>query len=120
MSRRAPPWRREPPSSPSWRPKPKWEALRIAKGDTKRMQNELKTNTTGTVTIVHVQEGATVETGAALLTIAAPETRAWVLTHRIEDQPQGGATHRGDTQGAAPFMAYPKLTMAVRPSVRLI
>jgi biotin carboxyl carrier protein len=38
-----------------------------------KMQNELKTNTTGTVTIVHVQEGATVETGAALITVVAPE-----------------------------------------------
>jgi biotin carboxyl carrier protein len=48
--------------------------LRIAAGDTKRMQNELKTSTTGTVTIVHVQEGATVETGAALITVVAPES----------------------------------------------
>jgi biotin carboxyl carrier protein len=47
--------------------------LRIAAGDTKKMQNELKTNTTGTVTIIHVQEGATVETGAALITVVAPE-----------------------------------------------
>jgi biotin carboxyl carrier protein len=38
-----------------------------------KMQNELKTSTTGTVTIVHVQEGATVETGAALITVVAPE-----------------------------------------------
>ena len=38
-----------------------------------KMQNELKTNTTGTVSIVHVQEGATVETGAALITVVAPE-----------------------------------------------
>jgi len=35
-----------------------------------KMQNELKTSTSGTVTIVHVQEGATVETGAALITVA--------------------------------------------------
>jgi biotin carboxyl carrier protein len=35
-----------------------------------KMQNELKTTTAGTVTIVHVQEGATVETGAALITVA--------------------------------------------------
>jgi biotin carboxyl carrier protein len=48
--------------------------LRIAAGDTKRMQNELKTSTTGTVTTVHVQEGATVETGAALITVVAPES----------------------------------------------
>jgi biotin carboxyl carrier protein len=47
--------------------------LRIAAGDTKRMQNELKTNTTGTVTIVHIQEGATVETGTILITVVAPE-----------------------------------------------
>jgi biotin carboxyl carrier protein len=39
-----------------------------------KMQNELKTNTTGTVSIVHVQEGATVETGAALVTVMAPES----------------------------------------------
>ncbi len=38
-----------------------------------KMQNELKTSTTGTVTVVHVQEGATVETGAALITVVAPE-----------------------------------------------
>jgi biotin carboxyl carrier protein len=37
------------------------------------MQNELKTNTTGTVTIVHVQEGATVETGTTLIIVVAPE-----------------------------------------------
>jgi biotin carboxyl carrier protein len=36
------------------------------------MQNELKTTTGGTVTTVHVQEGATVETGAALVTVAPP------------------------------------------------
>jgi len=36
--------------------------LRIAEGNTKRMQNELKT-TTGTVMTVHVQEGATAERG---------------------------------------------------------
>jgi biotin carboxyl carrier protein len=44
--------------------------LRIAKGDARRMQNELKTSTTGTVATVHVQEGATVETGASLITVA--------------------------------------------------
>jgi biotin carboxyl carrier protein len=38
-----------------------------------KMQNELKTTTSGTVTTVHVQEGATVETGAALITVVAPE-----------------------------------------------
>jgi biotin carboxyl carrier protein len=38
-----------------------------------KMQNELKTNTTGTVATVHVQEGATVETGAVLITVVAPE-----------------------------------------------
>lgn len=38
-----------------------------------KMQNELKTSTTGTVRTVHVQEGATVETGAALITVVAPE-----------------------------------------------
>jgi biotin carboxyl carrier protein len=38
-----------------------------------KMQNELKTSTTGTVSIVHVQEGATVETGAILITVVAPE-----------------------------------------------
>ncbi len=47
--------------------------MRIAAGDTKRMQNELKTHTTGTVTTVHVQKGATVETGAALITVVAAE-----------------------------------------------
>jgi biotin carboxyl carrier protein len=35
-----------------------------------KMQNELKTSTTGTVATVHVQEGATVETGASLITVA--------------------------------------------------
>ncbi len=38
-----------------------------------KMQNELKTNTTGTVATVHVQEGATVETGMPLITVVAPE-----------------------------------------------
>jgi len=38
-----------------------------------KMQNELKTNTTGTVTTIHVQEGATVETGMVLITVVAPE-----------------------------------------------
>ncbi len=38
-----------------------------------KMQNELKTNTSGTVATVHVQEGATVETGAALITVVVPE-----------------------------------------------
>lgn len=38
-----------------------------------KMQNELKTTTTGTVTTIHVQEGATVETGAPLITVVAPE-----------------------------------------------
>ena len=38
-----------------------------------KMQNELKTNTTGTVKTVHVQEGATVETGAALITVTPSE-----------------------------------------------
>ena len=38
-----------------------------------KMQNELKTSTTGTVKTVHVQEGATVETGAALITVVAPD-----------------------------------------------
>jgi biotin carboxyl carrier protein len=47
--------------------------LRIAVGDTKRMQNELKTTTSGTVTTIHVQEGATVETGTILSTVAAIE-----------------------------------------------
>ena len=37
------------------------------------MQNELKTNLAGTVATVHVQEGTTVETGAALITVLAPE-----------------------------------------------
>lgn len=38
-----------------------------------KMQNELKTGTTGTVTAVNVQEGATVETGAPLVTVTAAE-----------------------------------------------
>lgn len=38
-----------------------------------KMQNELKTGTTGTVASVAVQEGATVETGAALITVTAAE-----------------------------------------------
>lgn len=58
--------------------------LLVAKGDTvhegqtlvvmeaMKMQNELKTNLAGTVATVHVQEGATVETGAALITVLAP------------------------------------------------
>ena len=37
-----------------------------------KMQNELKASSAGTVATVHVQEGATVETGAALITVAAP------------------------------------------------
>jgi len=43
--------------------------LRIAAGDTKRMQNELKTTTAGTVKTVHIREGATVETGASFITV---------------------------------------------------
>ncbi|HJW31823.1 MAG TPA: biotin/lipoyl-containing protein [Holophagaceae bacterium] len=35
-----------------------------------KMQNELKASTSGTVATVHVQEGATVETGASLITVA--------------------------------------------------
>jgi len=50
-----------------WRPKPDFEASRIAEGDTERMQNELKTNTTGTVATVHVQEGAITEMGGGSL-----------------------------------------------------
>ena len=38
-----------------------------------KMQNELKTSTSGTVMTVHVQEGATVETGATLVTVVVPE-----------------------------------------------
>jgi biotin carboxyl carrier protein len=38
-----------------------------------KMQNELKTSTAGTVSQIHVQEGATVETGAALVLVVAPE-----------------------------------------------
>lgn len=38
-----------------------------------KMQNELKASSTGTVAAVHVQEGATVETGASLVTVAATE-----------------------------------------------
>ena len=56
-----------------WRPLLVMEASRIAAGDTEKMQNELKTSTTGTVMTVHVQEGATVETGATLITGVAPE-----------------------------------------------
>ncbi|HJW71730.1 MAG TPA: biotin/lipoyl-containing protein [Geothrix sp.] len=40
-----------------------------------KMQNELKTATAGTVQTVHFQEGATVETGAALITVMAPLDR---------------------------------------------
>ncbi|WP_243383571.1 biotin/lipoyl-containing protein [Geothrix alkalitolerans] len=35
-----------------------------------KMQNELKASTSGTVATVHVQEGATVETGASLVTVS--------------------------------------------------
>ena len=52
---------------------PDFEVSRMAAGDTERMQNELKTNTTGTVTTIHVQESATVETGTILITVVAPE-----------------------------------------------
>ena len=38
-----------------------------------KMQNELKSKLTGTVATIHVQEGATVETGAPLITVVAPE-----------------------------------------------
>ncbi|WLT33271.1 biotin/lipoyl-containing protein [Geothrix sp. PMB-07] len=38
-----------------------------------KMQNELKTSATGIVSIVHVQEGDTVETGTALITVLAAE-----------------------------------------------
>ncbi len=60
-------------SSLWWRPKPDLAVSRIAAGDTEKMQNELKTTIAGTVATVHVQEGATVETGAALITVVAPE-----------------------------------------------
>jgi acetyl/propionyl-CoA carboxylase alpha subunit len=52
---------------------PNFEVSRTAAGDTERMQNELKTNTTGTVTIIHVQEGAAAETGTVLITVVAPD-----------------------------------------------
>jgi acetyl/propionyl-CoA carboxylase alpha subunit len=52
---------------------PNFEVSRNAAGDTERMQNELKTSTTGTVTAIHVQEGAIVETGTVLITVVAPE-----------------------------------------------
>ena len=52
---------------------PNFEVSCIAAGDTEKMQNELKTTTTGTVTTIHVQEGATVETGTVLITVVAPE-----------------------------------------------
>ncbi len=38
-----------------------------------KMQNELKSKLTGTVATIHVQEGATVETGSPLITVVAPE-----------------------------------------------
>ncbi len=57
--------------------------MRIANGDTKRMQNELKTSTTGTVTVVHVQEGATVETEVALIPVVAIEACRGLLRSGI-------------------------------------
>ncbi len=47
--------------------------MRIAAGDTKRMQNELKTHATGTVKTIHVVEDATVEAGASLITVVPIE-----------------------------------------------
>ena len=38
-----------------------------------KMQNELKAAVNGTVATVHTQEGATVETGAPLITVVVPE-----------------------------------------------
>ena len=38
-----------------------------------KMQNELKASVTGTVATIHVLEGATVETGASLVTVTAAE-----------------------------------------------
>ena len=38
-----------------------------------KMQNELKSKLTGIVATIHVQEGATVETGSPLITVVAPE-----------------------------------------------
>ncbi len=38
-----------------------------------KMQNELKTTITGTIKTVHIQEGATVETGTVLITVVAPD-----------------------------------------------
>ncbi len=38
-----------------------------------KMQNELKAAVSGTVATVHIQEGATVETGATLITVVVPE-----------------------------------------------
>jgi biotin carboxyl carrier protein len=37
------------------------------------MQNKLKTNTSGTISTVHIQEGATLEMGASLITILETE-----------------------------------------------
>ena len=37
------------------------------------MHNELKSKLTRTVATIHVQEGATVETGSPLITVVAPE-----------------------------------------------
>ena len=38
-------------------------------GNTEKMQNELKSACAGTVAKVHVEEGATVETGAKLVDV---------------------------------------------------
>ena len=70
--------------------------MRIVAGDTERMQNELKTHTTGTVITVHVQEGATVETGAALITVVASE--AWGFSVPLNSDPSVG--WGGDALGA--------------------
>jgi hypothetical protein len=47
--------------------------LRIAAGDTKKMQNEPRTSMTGTVQTVPVQESTTGERVATLIIVAVPE-----------------------------------------------
>jgi len=43
----------------------------MTEGNTEKMQNELKSPSAGAVAKVHVEEGATVETGAKLIEVKA-------------------------------------------------
>ena len=47
--------------------------MRIREADTKRMQNEYKSPSAGTVSKLYVQEGSTVETASPMVELTAAE-----------------------------------------------